>query len=112
MYIDDCLEGINRIMHCVDLVATPINLGSSELIAINTLVTIAEEIGVVKLKREHDLDAPKGVAGCSSDITIIKRILNWELTTPFRTGLAKTYAWIEQQYHDRKVGKRTERDTI
>jgi len=112
MYIDDCLNGIDRITHCDDLIATPINLGSSELVSINTLVTMAEEIGGVKLKREYDLDAPKGVAGRNSDNTMIKRILGWEPTTPFLAGLAKTYAWIEQQYHDRKAGKRTVHDSI
>ena len=112
MYIDDCTEGIDRIMHCEKLIATPINLGSSELIAINKLVSLAEEIGGVKLKRTYDLDAPRGVAGRNSDNTMIKGILNWEPTTPFRDGLAKTYTWIAQQYEDRKAGRRTVHDTI
>ena len=112
MYIDDCLDGIDRITHCEKLIATPINLGSSELIPINTLVSLAEEIGGVKLKRSYNLDAPKGVAGRNSDNTMIQQVLGWEPTTSFRAGLAKTYAWIEQQYHDRKAGKRTVRDTI
>ena len=95
------------IMHCDELIATPINLGSSELVSINELVTLAEEIGGVKLKRKYDLDAPKGVAGRNSDNTFIQQILGWEPSTPLRDGLAKTYAWIEQQYLDRKAGKRT-----
>jgi len=107
MYIDDCTRGIDTIMHCDDLIATPINLGSSELISVNELVSIAEEIGGVKLQRNYQLDAPKGVAGRNSDNTMIKRILGWEPNTPFREGLAKTYAWIERQYMDRKAGKRT-----
>ena len=112
MYIDDCTQGIDRIMHCEDLIATPINLGSSELISVNHLVDIAEEIGGVKLKRTYQLDAPKGVAGRNSDNTMIQRILGWEPSTPFRVGLAKTYAWIAEQYQDRKAGKRTVHDTI
>lgn len=112
MYIDDCIQGINKIVDCDDLIATPINLGSSELISINTLVSIAEEIGGVKLERHYDLDAPKGVAGRNSDNTFIQQTLGWEPSTPFRTGLAKTYAWIEQQYADRKAGKRTVKDQI
>ena len=107
MYIDDCTKGIDLIMHCDDLVATPINLGSSELVSINDLVGITEEIGGVKLQRTYDLDAPKGVAGRNSDNTMIKRILGWEPNTPLRDGLKKTYTWIEQQYNDRKAGKRT-----
>ena len=53
MYIDDCVQGIDMIMHCDDLIATPINLGSSELIAINDLVSMAEAIGGVKLARAY-----------------------------------------------------------
>ena len=112
MYIDDCTEGIDRIMHCEKLIATPINLGSNELIAINKLVSLAEEIGGVKLERSYKLDAPKGVAGRNSDNTMIQSVLGWEPTTPFRTGLATTYAWIAEQFEDRKAGRRTVRDTI
>jgi nucleoside-diphosphate-sugar epimerase len=112
MYIDDCTEGIDRIAHCQELIATPINLGSSELIAINELVSLAEEIGGVKLRRSYDPHGPRGVAGRNSDNTMIQRILGWEPTTPFRVGLAKTYAWIAEQYQDRKAGRRTVHDTI
>src|SRR5512133_3185757 len=110
MYIDDCTKGIDMIVDCDDLIATPINLGSNELISINKLVSIAEEIGGVKLDRKYDLDAPRGVAGRNSDNTFIQQILKWEPKTPFKDGLAKTYAWIEQQYDDRKAGKPTVRD--
>jgi nucleoside-diphosphate-sugar epimerase len=112
MYIDDCTLGIDKIMHCEKLVATPINLGSSELISINDLVSLAETIGGVSLQRTHDLDAPRGVAGRNSDNTMIQRVLGWQPRTPLRVGLRRTYAWIEQQYRDRKAGKRTVRDTI
>jgi GDP-D-mannose 3', 5'-epimerase len=110
MYIDDCVKGIDMIMHCDQLIATPINLGSNELIAINNLVNMAEEIGGVKLERKYDLNAPRGVAGRNSDNTFIKQSLNWEPGIPFHDGLAKTYAWIEQQYADRKAGKHTVQD--
>jgi len=110
MFIDDCTKGIDLITQSEDLIATPINLGSSELISVNELVSIAEEIGGVKLERHYDLTAPKGVGGRNSDNTMIKRILGWEARTPFREGLAKTYAWIEQQYQDRKAGKVTVRE--
>ena len=110
MYIDDCVKGIDMIMHCDALIATPINLGSSELIAINALVSLAEEIGGVTLKRHYDLNAPRGVAGRNSDNTFIQQVLGWEPKTPFRDGLAQTYGWIEQQYTDRKAGKHTVQD--
>jgi len=104
MYIDDCLVGIDKIMHCDELVATPINLGSSELISVNDLVSVAESIGQVKLRRTYKLDAPKGVAGRNSDNTFIKQVLKWEPSTTFRVGLEKTYRWIEKQYSDRAAG--------
>ena len=107
MYIDDCVKGIEMIMHCDELIATPINLGSSELVSINDLVSLVEEIGKVKLERKYDLNAPRGVAGRNSDNTMIKKILNWEPRTPLREGLRETYAWIEEQYRDRKAGKKT-----
>ncbi len=106
MYIEDCVKGIDMIMHCDALLATPINLGSSELISVNELVSIAESIGGVKLERSYDLNAPRGVAGRNSDNTFIQKMLGWEPKTSFRDGLTKTYAWIEQQYVDRKAGKR------
>jgi GDP-D-mannose 3', 5'-epimerase len=107
MYIDDCTKGIDMIMHCDELVATPINLGSSELVSVNELVTLAEKIAGVKLEREYQLDAPRGVAGRNSDNTMIKRILKWEPNTPFSVGLEKTYHWIEEQYLASKAGMRT-----
>ncbi len=110
MYIDDCVFGIDQIMHCDQLIATPINLGTSELVSINTLVDYIEEIGGVKLHRTYNLDAPKGVAGRNSDNTFINQVLGWEPCIPLKEGLRKTYTWIEQQYADRKAGKRTVHD--
>ena len=107
MYIDDCVKGIDMIMHCDELIATPINLGTSHLISIRDLVSLAEKIGGVTLKRKYDLDMPKGVAGRNSDNTFIKKVLGWEPDTPLEDGLKKTYNWIQQQYEDRKAGKKT-----
>jgi len=107
MYIDDCVKGIDMIMHCDDLIATPINLGSDFLISINDLVSLAEKIGGIKLDRKYDLDAPKGVSGRNSDNTFIKQVLGWEPGTPLKDGLKKTYVWIEEQYMARKAGQRT-----
>jgi len=110
MYIDDCLKGIDTIVHTDELIATPINLGRSELISINELVSVAEQIGGVKLKRTYDLSAPKGVAGRNSDNTFIKQVLGWEPGISIRKGLKPTYEWIEQQHADRKAGKKTVED--
>ncbi len=109
-FIDDCVRGIDKIMHSDKLIATPINLGTSELISINDLVTMVEKIGGVQLKRHYALDAPKGVAGRNSDNTFIKSVLDWEPDTPLERGMKKTYQWIEQQFSDRKAGKRVVQD--
>src|ERR1700690_3307839 len=102
MYIDDCVKGIDMIMHCDDLIATPINLGSSEMVSINDLVSKVEKIAGVKLKREYKLDAPRGVAGRNSDNTFIKKVLKWEPDTTLNKGLKVTYDWIRTQYLARK----------
>lgn len=109
-YIDDNLLGIDMIMHSPKLIATPINLGSAELVSINTLVSLAEEIGGVSLQRHYDLDAPKGVAGRNSDNTFIQQMLGWEPNTSLRAGLEKTYRWIETQYALKKAGKQVVHD--
>jgi nucleoside-diphosphate-sugar epimerase len=106
MYIDDCLNGIDMITHCDELVATPINLGSSELVSVNELLKIIEAIAGFEVKRTYDLDAPKGVGGRNSDNTMIMRVLGWEPSTPLRAGMAKTYAWIAEQYALRKAGQK------
>ncbi|HVP91332.1 MAG TPA: NAD-dependent epimerase/dehydratase family protein [Terriglobales bacterium] len=107
MYIDDCVNGIDMIAHCDKLVATPINLGSSELVSVNDLLTIVEEAAGFKVRRTYDPEAPQGVGGRNSDNTMIKRVLGWEPSTPLRAGMAKTYRWIEEQFNLRRAGRRT-----
>lgn len=105
MYIGDCVSGIDRIMHCDDLIATPINLGSNELVSINELVSKVERIAGITLVRHYDPSGPRGVAGRNSDNTFIKQVLNWEPSTTLDVGLRHTYEWIKGQYYDRKQGK-------
>src|SRR5215475_9712679 len=103
-YIDDCVKGIDLISHCEDLIGTPINLGSSELVTINELVSKVERIAGVKLERRYELDAPRGVAGRNSDNTFIRSVLKWEPDTSLDKGLDATYRWINVQYQNRKSG--------
>ena len=102
MYIDDCVKGVEMIMNS-DIVE-PINLGSSEAVSINQLVDIVEDIAGIKLDRKYDLGAPKGVNGRNSDNALIQTYLQWEPSIPLRVGLAKTYAWIHEQYQLREPG--------
>jgi GDP-D-mannose 3',5'-epimerase len=73
MYIDDCIKGIGMIVKSEIL--EPINLGSSEAVSINQLVDIVEDIARIKLQRNYDLSAPKGVNGRNSDNTLIEKYL-------------------------------------
>ncbi|MSU21018.1 MAG: NAD-dependent epimerase/dehydratase family protein [Pedosphaera sp.] len=95
MYIDDCLKGTQMLAHSD--VIEPLNIGSSELVSINQLVDIVEEIAGVKLKRNYNLSAPKGVNGRNSDNTLIQQKLGWEPGTRLRDGMEKTYRWIHDE---------------
>jgi nucleoside-diphosphate-sugar epimerase len=95
MYVNDCTKGVVDIYNS-DIVE-PINLGSSELVTINQLVDLAEELAGVKLKRNYNLNAPKGVNGRNSDNSKIRNYLGWEPSIKLRDGLARTMVWIEQQ---------------
>jgi GDP-D-mannose 3', 5'-epimerase len=95
MYIDDCTKGTQMITESE--IHEPLNLGSDELVTINQLVDIAEDIAGIKLKRNYNLSAPKGVNGRNSDNTLIQQKLNWAPSIKLRDGLAKTYAWIEDE---------------
>ena len=101
-WIDDCVEGIMRLMDsdC----RQPLNVGSSESVTVNQLVDMVEKIADVTLKRHYKLDAPKGVAGRNSDNTMIQSVLGWQPSTPLRVGMERTFRWIEEQYLQRKRG--------
>jgi nucleoside-diphosphate-sugar epimerase len=95
MYIDDCIEGIRRIMDSD--VAHPLNLGSSELVTINRLVDLVEQAAGITVLRRYDPSAPVGVRGRNSDNTLIRTRLGWEPSTPLREGIARTYAWVRER---------------
>lgn len=96
MYIDDCLKGIDMITHSD--VLDPLNLGSNELVTINGLVDIVEDIAGIKLNRNYNLDAPKGVNGRNSDNDLIQEKLGWAPSIKLRDGMEKTYNWILAEY--------------
>jgi nucleoside-diphosphate-sugar epimerase len=95
MYIDDCVKGTLAMVE--ERIPGPLNVGSNELVSINRLVDLVEEIAGVKLKRNYNLQAPKGVNGRNSDNTMIHEIMNWEPSISLRDGLEKTYRWIYDQ---------------
>ena len=95
MYIDDCVDGTQRIMHSG--ITDPINLGSDELVTINELVDVIEQAAEVDLERAYDRTKPQGVDGRNSDNTRILDELGWAPPTALRDGMEVTAEWIEQQ---------------
>jgi nucleoside-diphosphate-sugar epimerase len=95
MYIDDCVRGTMMIAEGPRI--EPINLGSSELVTINSLVDIVENIAGVELERRYKLDAPQGVRGRNSDNTQILQTYDWEPSISLRDGLERTYAWVSER---------------
>jgi nucleoside-diphosphate-sugar epimerase len=94
-YIDDCVEGIYRLMQSDH--SDPINLGQDRMISINELVSIVAGIAGKKINTVHDLNAPQGVRGRNSDNTMLRETLNWEPVVTLEQGLARTYSWIQSQ---------------
>jgi len=99
-YIDDCINGINLIME--SSISDPINLGSSEMVSINQLVTQVEKFEGIKLNRNYNLNAPQGVRGRNSDNTEILKLLNWEPDTKLQDGLNKTYHWVKDELKNKR----------
>jgi GDP-D-mannose 3',5'-epimerase len=98
MFHHDCVYGTERILRSdIDY---PINLGSSESVSINELVSLVEGIAGIELERTYNLDAPKGVRGRNSDNSRILRDLDWEPSIPLAEGLEKTYEWVSQQVRE------------
>ena len=95
MYIDDCIEGIFRIVN--SNINEPLNLGMDHLVTINSMVDIICEISGKTLVKMNDLSKPQGVRGRNSDNTKITKLLGWSPSYPLEKGLAKTYSWIESQ---------------
>ena len=95
MYMDDCVKGTKMLMESD--VREPINLGSSELIAINDLTDMVADIAGIEITRKHDLTAPQGVRGRNSDNQIIQSHFGWEPSITLREGMTETYEWIAQE---------------
>ncbi len=93
-YIDDCLEGLQRVMSSDH--AGPLNLGSDQMITINALANVIIDIsGKRNIVLDH-IDGPEGVRGRNSDNTLLRKVLGWEPSTRIEDGLVPTYRWIEE----------------
>jgi len=94
LYIDECIEGVRRLMES-DFTG-PVNIGSDEMVTINQLAELAMDIAGKNLAIRH-IKGPLGVRGRNSDNRLISEKLDWRPTRPLREGLEKTYAWVAGQ---------------
>lgn len=96
-YIDDCVEGIYKLM--MSDFREPLNLGQDRMVTINELADIVAEAAGATIVKKH-IDGPQGVRGRNSDNTLLREVLHWEPQVSLEEGLALTYAWIEQQVQE------------
>jgi GDP-D-mannose 3',5'-epimerase len=98
LYIDECIEGIRRLME--SNFTGPVNIGSEEMVTINKLADMTMDMAQKKLSIRH-IPGPLGVRGRNSDNERIREKLGWSPSQPLREGLEKTYKWIAQQIEAR-----------
>lgn len=94
-YIDDCVEGIYRIMQSGH--AEPLNLGSDERVTLDDLVDLVAQVAGKTVRKRHDPSKPQGVRGRNSDNSRLREVVGWEPKVTLAEGLQRTYTWIEAQ---------------
>jgi nucleoside-diphosphate-sugar epimerase len=99
-YIDDCLDGLMRLM--ASDYHEPLNLGQDRLVTINQLADMVCAVAGVSLTKRH-VPGPQGVRGRNSDNNRLRQVLAWEPRIPLEDGLARTYRWIEEQVRHKSV---------
>jgi GDP-D-mannose 3', 5'-epimerase len=110
MYVDDCVEGLLRLM--ASDYAEPLNLGTDRLVTINQLVDIVSGIAGKRLVKRHDPQKPQGVRGRNSDNTRLATVLGWEPSVSLESGLEITYRWIESELQkDGRLSLEASRET-
>lgn len=100
-HVDDCVEGIYRLMRSEH--REPINLGQDRMVSINELVDIVANIAGKKIGKRYDLTKPQGVRGRNSDNTRLREVLNWEPSISLEEGLTTTYHWIAGELEKRNA---------
>jgi GDP-D-mannose 3', 5'-epimerase len=101
MYVDDCVEGLIRLM--ASDYHEPLNLGTDRLVTINQLVDLVSSVAGKELTKRHDVSKPQGVRGRNSDNTRLHKVLGWEPSISLEAGLEVTYKWIEGEL--KKAGR-------
>jgi GDP-D-mannose 3',5'-epimerase len=97
-YIDDCVEGLYRLM--ASDFSEPLNLGQDRLISIADMADLVAAIADTSITKVF-VDGPQGVRGRNSDNTRLRQVLGWEPEISLDDGLDRTYGWIEEQVRER-----------
>jgi GDP-D-mannose 3', 5'-epimerase len=100
LFIDECLEGVQRLVNS-DF-SGPVNIGSDEMISINNLAKMVAEISGKEIAIKN-IPGPLGVRGRNSDNNLIKEKLKWAPSIPLKVGITKTYNWINDQVAKQQV---------
>jgi nucleoside-diphosphate-sugar epimerase len=100
LYIDECIEATRRLMESDFL--GPINIGSEEMVTINTLADTAAKVAGKEITKKH-IDGPLGVRGRNSNNDLIREKLGWDYSQTLEEGIRKTYEWINSQVYKNKV---------
>jgi GDP-D-mannose 3', 5'-epimerase len=109
-HVDDCVEGIHRIMRSG--YDSPLNLGTDRMVSVNQLARIIIDIsGKPRIGIEH-VDGPQGVRGRNSDNTRLREVIGWEPRVSLEEGLVPTYRWIEEQVTGRRAPARDMWSTV
>ena len=103
LYVDDCVEGLYRLMRsdC----SIPLNLDTGQIVTLDEVVKMVADIAGKTIKIRHNRLMPQSVRGCSSDNTLLRNVLGWAPQVSLSEGLARTYAWIVQQVQQRTTAR-------
>lgn len=108
-YIDDCVEGIHRLMRSD--YRDPLNLGQDRMLSINELADIIADVAGIEIEKSH-VAGPQGVRGRNSDNTRLREVLGWEPEISLEDGLKRTYDWIEAEVRQKLQGSVTGNHTL
>ena len=102
-YIDDCLDGVCRLMR--SKYREPVNIGSDRMVTIDKLADMIIGISGKNLYKTYDKDRPQGVRGRNSDNSLVRKVLRWKPKVSLEEGLKTTYRWIESELKKKKVAR-------
>jgi nucleoside-diphosphate-sugar epimerase len=95
MYVDDCAEGLHRLMgsDC----AIPLNLDTGQMVTLDELARMVAAVAGKTVRIRHNQSMPRGARTCNSDSALLRHVLGWEPRVSLTEGLGRTYSWIAQQ---------------